>query len=359
MPEPFQIGVSADFKTDAAGRLEPALAAIFDPLPQITYRYFDSTGQDAQGEVVQPADIAGFDAVLVLNSRFTPDSFGPGPRLAVIARWGVGYDRIDVPACTEAGVALAITVDAVRRPVAEAILTLILALAKQLPEKDRVVRASRWDLRGAAPAVGLRDKVVGSVGLGNIGSDMFRLLEPFGLGRKLAADPYARPEHAAALGVELVDLETVFRESDFVTVNCPLTPETHGLVNARLLALMKPTAYFINTARGPIMVTQDVTDALAEGRIAGAGLDVYDPEPLPADHPLLQMDNVILTPHSLAWTDDLYRDNSLFACENILTVLRGQTPRYTVNLAVTESPRYQAKLERLAAAWAAWETKPA
>ncbi|MCC6166168.1 MAG: dehydrogenase [Caldilineaceae bacterium] len=358
MPEPFQIGVSADFQTDAAGRLEPALDAIFDPLPQVAYRYFEPSGQDAQGAVVAPADIAEFDGVLVLNARFAPASFGPDPRLAVIARWGVGYDRIDVPACTAAGIALAITVDAVRRPVSEAILTLILALAKRLPEKDRVVRANRWDLRGAAPAVGLRDKVVGSVGLGNIGSDMFRLLAPFGLGRKLAADPYARPEHAAALGVELVDIDTVFRESDFVTVNCPLMPETQGLVNARLLALMKPTAYLINTARGPIMVMQDVTDALAAGRIAGAGLDVFDPEPLPADHPLLRMDNVILSPHSLAWTDDLYRDNSRFACENILTVLRGETPRYLANREVTASPAYRAKLDRLAAAWAAWQSSP-
>src|SRR5262249_31064976 len=163
----------------------------------------------------------------------------------------------------------------------------------------------------------------------NIGSEMFRLLEPFGLKRKLAADPYANPAHAAQLGVELVDLPTIFREADFVTVNCPLMAETRGLVNADLISLMKPTAYLINTARAPIVNQPDLTAALQTGQIAGAGLDVFEVEPLPADHPLIQLDNVILTPHSLAWTDELYTDTGVSACENILSIFRGEPPQFT------------------------------
>jgi phosphoglycerate dehydrogenase-like enzyme len=215
------------------------------------------------------------------------------------------------------------------------------------------VRNGRWTERSAVPSVGLRGKTVGSVGLGNIGAELFRLLEPFGLARKLAADPYANPAIAAQLGVQLVDLATVFRESDFVAVNCPLTDETRSLVNAERINLMKPTAYLINTARGPIVNQADLVTALQTNRIAGAGLDVFEVEPLPVDHALTRMDNVILTPHSLAWTDELYHDTGASACENILSVLRGETPQFTVNKAVFAQPGFQNKLARLGERWAA------
>lgn len=347
MPQ-YQIGISSDFKIAAPGRLEPALAELIDPRPDISYRYFDATGQNDQGPYVTPSDVADFDAVLLLSHRFPAASFTPDNRLAVIARWGVGYDNIDVPAATANDVLLAITVDAVRRPVSEAILTLILALGKTLPAKDKLVRNGRWDQRGELPSIGLRGKTVGSIGLGNIGADMFRLLAPFDLGRQLAADPFANPEQAAALGVELVDIETVFRESDFVTVNCFLSDETRGMVNAGLLSMMKPSAYLINTARGPIVNQDDLTAALEAGQLAGAGLDVFENEPIDTDHPLLQMENVIVSPHALAWTDELYQLNSRYACENVLTVLAGDIPKYTVNREVAERSSFQEKLTKLA-----------
>lgn len=352
MSKPFRIGVTADFKVGVPGRLEPVLAKVFDPLPQVEYEFFDASGQDANGRYVTPADIADYDAVLALALRFPAATFQSGQRLAVLARWGVGYDNVDVPACTAADVLLAITTDAVRRPVAEAIVTMLHALSMRLYDKDRLVRTGNWGGRAAVPSVGLRGKTLGSVGLGNIGAEMFRLLEPFGLGRKLAADPYGKPELAAQLGVELVDLATVFGEADFVTVNCPLNAETEGLVNASLIGLMKPTAYLINTARGPIVKQADLLAALQAGQIAGAGLDVFEVEPLPVDDPLIALDNVILTPHALAWTDELYTDNSLDACNNILAIFRGETPRYPVNRAVIQQPGFQAKLAALRERWA-------
>jgi phosphoglycerate dehydrogenase-like enzyme len=353
MSDTFRIGISSDFKTDAPGQLPPVLAELVDPLPHVEYSYYEQTGVDEQGAYLTPDDIAEYDALLVLGSRVTPATFQRESRLSVIARWGVGYDNIHVPACTAHDVVLAITVDAVRRPVAEAVMTLLLALAKCLPAKDRAVREARWDLRGAAPAVGLRGKTLGSVGLGNIGSEVFRLAEPFGFGRKLAADPYADPAHAATLGVELVDLETVFRESDFVTINAFLSDATYHLVNAERLSLMKPTAYLINTARGPIVNQADLVAALEAGRLAGAGLDVFEEEPLPADHPLTHMDNVILAPHSLAWTDDLYVANGVGACESILSVFQGNPPKYPVNRDVLEQSGFRARLAQNQTRWSA------
>jgi phosphoglycerate dehydrogenase-like enzyme len=238
--------------------------------------------------------------------------------------------------------------------VAEAILTLFLALAKKLPAKDKMVRTGRWDLKAEASGIGLSGKVAGSVGIGNIGSEMFRLLQPFDLGRMLAYDPYVTREKVAELGVELVDLPTLFKESDFVAINCPLNDETEGMIDAGLLSLMKNTAYLVNTARGGVVNQDDLTTALQTGQIAGAGLDVFEEEPLSADHPLTQLDNVILAPHAMAWTDGLYRGNGLGACENVLTVLRGQVPEYTVNRDVIDRPGFQAKLEALRKRWAAW-----
>lgn len=349
---PFCVGISADFLTDAPGQIEPVWAEMMGGYPQISYAFFEARGRDAGGAFVLAEDVAGFDAALVLAYRFTAASFAGNDRLTTISRWGVGYDRLDLTACTAAGVLVSITPEAVRRPVAEAVVTLMLALAKRLFEKDRLVRANRWE-RSAYPGLGLTGKTVGMVGMGNIGAEVFRLLAPFDLGLKLAYDPYADPEVAARLGVELVDVETLFRTSDFVTLNAPLTAETHGLVNARMLGLMQPTAFLINTARGGLVVQDDLVAALAAGKIAGAGLDVFAEEPLPAGHPLTRMENVILAPHSLAWTDQLYRDNGVHACLNILSVLAGEAPLATVNKDVLAGSLLPVKLAALQRHWEA------
>ena len=346
MSERLRVGVSADLKDSASEVLRPVLARCFNPLPQVEYEFMPEYKSH-----VSPSQICDYDAVITLRPRYDTLSLQGVERLAVIARWGVGYDMIDVSACSESDVLLAITSDAVRRPVAEAIVTLILALARRVLTKDKVVREGRWDLRGAHPGLGLRGKTLGSVGIGNIGTELMRLLEPFGLSRRLAFDPFVSAENAASLGVQSVDLPTLFRESDFVTINCPLNDDTRGLIDAHLLRLMKPTAYLINTARGAIVKQDDLVEILQLHRIAGAGLDVFDPEPLPADHPLTKLDNVILSPHSLAWTDHLYLDNSSGACENVLAVFSGRIPAHTVNQDVASHPGFQEKLRSLRHRW--------
>ena len=344
------IGVSADFHTLGRSVVEPVERALAAAPGHVQYRWFEATGEDAAGPYVTANDIAGLDGAVLLAYRFAKSSLTEESTLAVIGRWGVGYDRLDVPTLTRHGCLLAITPDGVRRPVAEAIVTLLLALAKQLMPRAGVVASGDWNLRNATLSYGLEGKVVGSVGMGNIGADLFRLLAPFGFARMLAHDPYVSSELAAQLGVELVGLDELLAESDFVALNCPLNAETHHLMNRERLARMKPTAYLINTARGPVVDQEALVEALRQGGIAGAGLDVQDPEPLPLPHPLTELDNVILTPHTLAWTDQLYELNGAGAVENVLTVLRGDVPEPTVNREVVDSPRFQASLDRFRAA---------
>jgi phosphoglycerate dehydrogenase-like enzyme len=164
--------------------------------------------------------------------------------------------------------------------------------------------------------------------------------------RHLAFDPYTTPEAAAAIGVELVELETVMRHSDIISIHCPLNDETRGLIDADRLALMKPTAYLINTARGPIVDQRALTDTLQARRIAGAGLDVFEQEPIDPNDPLLILDNVIVAPHALCFTDEVALGNGSSAIQSILAVARGELPRYIVNREALDTPQFQAKLAR-------------
>ena len=181
--------------------------------------------------------------------------------------------------------------------------------------------------------VGLVGRTLGSIGIGNIGAELFRLVKPFDM-KLIAHDPFADRKLAAELGVELVGLEDVFRRADIVSVSCPLSPETHHLVNAERLALMKPTAYFINTSRGPIHDQKALTKVLQERRIAGAGLDVLEQEPPDPNDPILKLDNVILAPHALCWTDQCFAGNGAADVRAVLDVQHGREPRLVVNKAV-------------------------
>lgn len=330
----FRLGFTADFARQAPGAAE---SAIVELLPEVDWEMMADTGAAARADVVDR-----YDGILALGLRFPRESLAKLDRTVIIARWGVGYDRIDVDACTEAGVIVAITPGAVRRPVAEGILAYVFALAKQMHALDAQIRLGRW--RTPLPDLwNIEGKTLGSVGAGNIARELFRLARPLGFGRLLATDPYApsTPE-----GVEAVDLDTLLRESDFVVINCPLTVETRRRIGAREIALMKPTAFLINTARGPIVDERALVAALRSRAIAGAGLDVFETEPVEADNPLLGLDNVILSPHAIAWTRELHRDNSLEACRNIREVSEGRIPEHVVNREAIARPRFQAKLAR-------------
>jgi phosphoglycerate dehydrogenase-like enzyme len=295
--------------------------------------------------VLAAADLAGFDGLILSGETLPATALPIDGRLAVVARFGVGYDKVDVDACTAAGVALTIAPDAVRRPVAVAALTLILALAGRLLIKDRLTRqgppgfAARTDHMG----VGLEGRTLASIGLGNIAAEMFRLAAPLGM-RHVAHDPWARAEVARDTNVLLTDLDTVFREADFLCVHCPLTPQTRHLVNAERLRAMKPTAFLVNTARGPIVDQSALEDALARGALAGAGLDVLDPEPPPVDARILAFPNVILAPHALSWTDQCFAAIGDACMAAVRAVASGAPPRHVVNPAVLDAPSFERKL---------------
>ena len=242
-----------------------------------------------------------------------------------------------------------ITPDGVRRPVAVSILTLILALTGKLMIKDQLTREGPdgFNRRGQHMGIGLVGKTLGSIGIGNIGAEMFRVCKPLDM-RFIAHDPFADAAIAAELGIELVGLEDVFRQADILTVNCPFTPQTKYLVNAERLALMKKTAFLINTARGPIVDQAALTNVLQERKIAGAGLDVFEVEPPVANDPILKLDNVILTPHALCWTDQCFAGNGLADVRATLDLQKGLVPRGIVNRAVVDSAGFKAKLKEYA-----------
>lgn len=286
-----------------------------------------------------------FDALILLAHRFDAGSVPQSGRLAVVARFGVGYDTVDVEACTRAGIALVITPDGVRRPVAVSVITLMLALTGKLMIKDKLTReaAAGYAKRSDHMGVGLVGRTLGLLGIGNIGAEVFRLAKPYDM-RFIAHDPFADNAVARELGVELVGLEDLFRYSDILSVNCPLAPETRHVVNAERLALMKPTAYLVNTARGPIVDQKALTEALKKRRIAGAGLDVLEEEPPQADDPILELDNVILAPHALCWTDQCFAGNGAADVRAVIDVQHGREPRGVVNREVLASDLWRRRL---------------
>jgi phosphoglycerate dehydrogenase-like enzyme len=340
----FRVALSGDFrKADGSPTFPDFDLAPLTAAKDVEMAFLDNASP-LRGEQLEE-----FDALILLTHRFDASSVPKSGRLAAVARFGVGYDTVDVPACTANDIALVITPDGVRRPVAVSIITFMLALTGKMMVKDRLARmgAPGFAARGEHMGVGLVGKTLGSLGVGNIGAEMFRLAKPFDM-KFIAHDPYADKAVAAELGIELVSIEDLFARADVLTVNCPLTPDTHHIVNAERLALMKPAAYLINTARGPIVDQKALTKVLQENRIAGAGLDVFEQEPTDPDDPLLKLDNIIAAPHALCWTDQCFAGNGAADVKAVLVIMKGQVPRGVVNREVLDRPGFKARLEGFA-----------
>jgi phosphoglycerate dehydrogenase-like enzyme len=337
----LRVALSGDFRRADGTPAYP----MFDLTPLTDDPDIETFYVDATDDVMPAERLEGTDALILLAHRFTAASVPRDGRLALVARFGVGYDSVDVAACTAADIAVAITPDGVRRPVAVSIITFVLALAGKLLIKDRLTRQGAWAEKSRHMGLGLTGRTLGQLGIGNIGAEVFRLAAPFGM-RFIAHDPFADPALAKALGVELVSMEELFRQSDFLSVSVPLSEGTRGLVDARKLGWMKPSAYLINTARGPVVNQRDLHDALVAGRIAGAGLDVFDVEPVPKDEPLLRLDNVIVTPHALCWTDECFAGIGASDVAAVLALRRGAAPTGLVNREVVERSGFQSKLAR-------------
>lgn len=349
----FRVGFSADFRGEDGRLAFPDIGlSILAHVPGLSHEFLREYRPE-----YGPDQLAPYDVLISLKPKVTAQSLEGITRLCAVGRCGVGYDNVDLAACTEHGIAVYITPDGVKRPVAESILLLILALSHRLLEKDTMVRKGQWaeskNRLGREP----RQRVVGTLGLGNVACEAIRLLRVLDVSRFLAFDPYVSAEHAAKLGIELVSLEELLRNSDYVLVNCPLTPQSHGLLGKTQFALMKPDAVLINTARGPIVDENALIEALKNKQIAGAGLDVFEEEPLSMASPLVGMDNVILTSHSIAWTEELFRDMGRIDCRGALSIYRGEAPANIVNPQVLTNPLFIQKLERQKARSASREEK--
>ncbi len=295
---------------------------------------------------VTPRQLENYDIVVTRTfSRWTERSFVGNDRLLSLHRNGVGYDRLDVPALTKAGVLLCITPDAVRRPVAVAIITFLLALSTRLFLKHQLTSEGQWSEVAKHNGYGLVGRTLGSLGVGNIGHEMFRLAKPFGM-RHIAYDPYLKPGDLSDVDATLVDMDTVLSESDFLSISCPLNEKTRHLIGEKELKKMKPTAFLINTARGPIIDEAVLIKALRERWIEGAALDVFDQEPTPPDNPLLKLDNAIVTAHAMCFTDQFLNRVWEIIAKQIGQLMKGEMPDGVVNREVWGQPKFQSKLKR-------------
>jgi D-3-phosphoglycerate dehydrogenase len=254
----------------------------------------------------------------------------PDCRLRVVARHGVGYDSVDVPAMTHAGIVVTNTPWPMPRPVATIALTFILALSGKLMLKDRLTRTGRWNERMDNMGMGLTGRTLGVVGAGRIGRELLRMARVFDM-KLLAADPYVNAVELGYIGARKVDLATLLREADFVVTIPLLNEETRHLMSAPQFALMKKSAYFVNVARGPVVDEPALIEALRSGRIAGAGLDVFEQEPVDPANPLLGMDNVIVTPHALCWTDECFHAIAAAGLQSVVDLSLGRRPAHIVN----------------------------
>lgn len=271
-------------------------------------------------------------ALTLLTDIIDGDVLDRHPALKVISNFAVGYDNVDVDAATARHVAVCNTPGVLTQATAEFAFTLLVSAARRVVEAARYVEDGKWQTWGPKLLMGqdIAGATLGIVGFGRIGKELARMASGFNM-RILANDAYEDPKAAEEFGVTYVSLEELLQESDFVSLHVALTPETHQLIGSRELGMMKRTAVLINAARGPVVATDALVAALQSGEIFAAGLDVIDPEPLPADHPLVSLPNCIVVPHIASATVTTRDAMAELAANNLIDVLNGKMPEVIVN----------------------------
>ena len=288
-------------------------------------RHVPANPQTTAAELVRALD--GCEAVVAIIEPYTPEVFDGAPQLRHVSRIGIGYDAVDIAAATERGVVVSNTPGANANAVADFTLGLLLGVARWIPAFEREVKGGTWQTRIGAD---VWQKTLGIVGLGNIGRGVARRARGFDM-KILAYEPYPDTAFVREHGVELAPLERVFGESDFVTLHLPSSAETENTVNDRTLGLMKPSAYLINAARGPLVDEAALVAALDSGRLGGAGLDVVTTEPLTKDSPLVGRDNVILTPHTAFYSVEALEELQTKCASDVARVLSGDKAVYPIS----------------------------
>ncbi|MFK7962431.1 MAG: 2-hydroxyacid dehydrogenase [Burkholderiaceae bacterium] len=301
--------------------------ALLNDHPNLEWSYLPDNVSEITPDIAANYDGLYVNTPLVSAASVARDDC----RIKIVARHGVGYDSVDVAALNAKGIIVTNTPIAIRRPVAVAALTMIFALAGRLIQKDRLVRSGQWNDRTAHMGLGLTTRRLGIVGAGGIGRELMKVAAPFGW-QMLVADPVVDAGTIAELGGDAKHLDVVMREADFVVVCCVLNEQTRHLINAERLALMKPEAFLVNMARGPVVDEAALIQALQNGQIAGAGLDVFEQEPIAPDNPLIAMDQVLLTPHALCWTDECFDQIAREGLSCIADFAAGRTPGSVVKV---------------------------
>lgn len=285
------------------------------------------------GNLTEPAALAAVaeaDALMVTLERVTAPIINSMNRCRVISRAGTGLDTIDIPTATARGIWVAYVPDYSIDEVSTHAIALLLAQARGIVPLVTSTRNGQWDPMRSGPVHRLREQTLGVVGFGRIGQATAEKGRGLGL-HVLVYDPMLNREAVARVGATAVDLETLARESDYISLHTPLIENTRHLVNAQFLSLMKPTAYLINAARGPLVDETALLAALQSGQIAGAALDVVETEPAPPDHPLLREERILITPHSAWYSEEAKIEMRTRAAEEVVRVLQGQPPRAPAN----------------------------
>jgi D-3-phosphoglycerate dehydrogenase len=270
------------------------------------------------------------DAVLNCYAKMTARVIESLNRCKIIARYGIGVDNVDLAAASKARILVTNVPDYCVDEVSDHALTLLLALARQIVSADRAVKAGVWDVVAHAGIRRLRGQTLGLLGFGKIAKALASKVQPLGM-KVLVYDPYLEPPAIASHGAEAVNFERLLAEADTISIHVPLSPETRNLIGQRELARMKPTCFLINTSRGGIVDEQALAAALKDGRLGGAALDVLSVEPPPADHPLQQAPNIILTPHLAFYSRESVIELQTKAAEEVARALKGEPPRSPVN----------------------------
>jgi phosphoglycerate dehydrogenase-like enzyme len=341
---PFSVGVTRDFRRpDGSFAFSPAAdLTTIELAPGIDWEFL----ADDLPELT-PALLEGYDALLHFSTRVSAASLDGVERLVLLARSGVGLDFIDMRACTERGIAVTITPQPVARAMASAAVAFVLALSHRLVERNVLIHEGRWqEGRFGILGMGLTGRTLGVIGFGRIGREVVRLLRPWDM-RTLVSAPRLTAEDASTNDVERVKLDELLTESDVVVIACPLKPETHHLLDAKRLSLMKPTAFLVNVARGAIVDQAALAAALGRGELGGAGLDVFEDEPIELSDPLFALDNVVAAPHALGYWDQLFKGCIDSACRAIFAVREGRVPDHVANPEVLDSALFRRKLDEL------------
>ncbi|RPJ43386.1 MAG: D-glycerate dehydrogenase [Chloroflexi bacterium] len=270
--------------------------------------------------------------ICLLTDRIDAALMDRAPGLKVISQIAVGFDNIDVPAASKRGIRVGNTPGVLTDATADFAFTLLMAAARRVGEAIDYVHSGRWETWGLTLLLGqeVYGATLGIIGFGRIGQALARRARGFDM-KILYHDSIRIPEAEAAFGAEFHELDDLLREADFISLHINLSPETHGMINANAFSLMKPTAVLINTARGPIVDSDALYDALKNKRIAAAALDVTDPEPLPSNHPLLTLPNLLVAPHIASATSTSRNKMSMMAVENLLAGVRGEPLPFPVN----------------------------